>query len=401
MQYRTNPRNGDQLSVLGYGCMRLGRNEKEAEKLLVSAVEQGVNYLDTAYFYAGNEAMLGRILQRTGLRDRVKLATKMPQYFVKKPADLDRFFNIELEHLQTDFVDYYLMHTLNSLDQWQRMVGFGVMEWIAAKKAAGQIKNIGFSFHGSREEFRRIVDAYPWEFCMIQYNYLDEYNQAGKDGLLYAADKGMAVMVMEPLRGGRLAMGLPREVQDIFSHAWPERNPAEWGLRWVWNHPQVTLALSGMNTSLVLEENIRVACDAKPDSLSEEELALIDRARKIILEKTKVPCTGCGYCMPCPYGVEIPLCFSCYNETAVKSKFRSQMKYITYVGAHGASRCKQCGKCEEHCPQSIPIREKLAEAARSLEGFPYKPAQALIGRWLRWEKGQGDQGSERKEEHSS
>lgn len=406
MQFRTNPKNGDQLSVLGYGCMRLGRNEKEAEKLLVSAVEQGINYLDTAYFYAGNEALLGRILQRTGLRDKVKLATKMPQYFVKKPADLDRFFNTELEHLRTDHVDYYLMHTLNSLDQWERLVGFGVVDWIAEKKAAGQIKNIGFSYHGGKEEFRRIVDAYPWEFCMIQYNYLDENHQAGKEGLLYAAGKGLAVMVMEPLQGGRLATGLPQEAQAIFSHAEPKRSPAEWGLRWVWNHPQVTLALSGMSSSQMLEENIRVACDAKPDSLSEKELALFERAQKIIREKTRVPCTGCGYCMPCPFGVEIPMCFSCYNETAVNSRFRAQMKYVTYVGSHGASQCKQCGKCEEHCPQSIPIREKLAEAASALEGFPYKPARAVVGWWLKREKGKkkgtgtGGQGVESREEQA-
>ena len=394
MQYRTNPKNGDKLSALGYGCMRLGKNEKEAEKLLLSAVAQGINYLDTAYFYPGNEAMLGRILERTGLRNRVKLATKMPQYFVKKPSDFDRFFNTELERLKTGFVDYYLMHTLNSLEQWQRLADLGVVEWIARKKAEGQIKNIGFSYHGSREDFRRIVDAYPWEFCMIQYNYLDEHNQAGKEGLLYAAGQGLAVMVMEPLQGGRLAVGLPQEVQGLFSQAHPERSPAEWGLRWVWNHPQVTLALSGMSTPQMLEENVRVACDAQPDSLSQEELALLDRAREVIREKTKVPCTGCGYCMPCPFGVEIPLCFSCYNETAVNSKFRAQMKYVTYVGAHGASQCKKCGKCEEHCPQSIPIREKLDEAAAALEGFPYKPARAVVGWWLRRGKGKRGQGEE-------
>ncbi len=382
MQYRVNPKNGDRLSALGYGCMRLGWNEREAEKLLVSAIAQGINYLDTAYFYAGNEAMLGRILQRTGLRDKVKLATKMPQYFVKKPGDFDRFFGTELARLQTGFVDYYLMHTLNSLERWERLVDLGAAEWIAEKKAAGQIKNIGFSYHGGKEDFRRIVDAYPWEFCMIQYNYLDEHNQAGKEGLLYAAEKGLPVMVMEPLQGGRLATRLPQEAQALFSRAQPRRSPAEWALRWVWNHPQVMVALSGMNSAQMLEENLRVAEDARPDSLSREELALIERARDIIREKTRVPCTGCGYCMPCPFGVEIPLCFSCYNETAVNTKFRAQMKYVTYVGAQGASMCKRCGKCEEHCPQSIPIREKLAETAAVLESFPYKPARAVVGWWL-------------------
>ncbi len=390
MQYRTNPKNGDQLSALGYGCMRLGRNEQEAERLLVSAVEQGVNYLDTAYFYPGNEAMLGRILRRTGLRHKVKIATKLPQYFVTKGADMERLFATELQRLQTDYVDYYLMHTLNSIDQWKRLVGFGAVEWIAEKKAKGQIKNVGFSYHGGREDFRQIIDAYPWEFCMIQYNYLDENHQAGKAGLLYAAEKGLAVMVMEPLQGGRLATRLPEDARRLLAQGNPGRSPAEWALRWVWNHPQVTLALSGMNTADMLLENLRVAQDAMPDSLSPEDLALVGQARDIIRAHTKVPCTGCAYCMPCPFGVDIPLCLDCYNQTAVVGAFRARMSYVTYAGDHNASRCTQCGKCETHCPQHIAIREELKQAAHTLERFPYQPAHAVVAWWLKRKRGGGE-----------
>ncbi len=381
MQYRVNPNNGDKLSALGYGCMRLPKNEKEATELLVKGISQGINYVDTAYFYPGNEAMLGRILDRHGLRDQVKICTKMPQYFVKSREDLDRFFDTELERLQTGYVDYYLMHTLNSMEQWQRLVDIGVEEWIAKRKAAGQIKNIGFSYHGGREDFRQIVDAYPWQCCLLQYNYLDEWSQAGKDGLLYAASKNMAVMVMEPLQGGRLATGLPPEAASLFAKAAPKRSPAEWALRWVLNHLEVTVVLSGMNTLPILEENLRVASEAQPGTLTPEEGRLFEAARQIIREKTKVPCTGCAYCMPCPFGVDIPLCFSCYNETAVTSRIRSMSKYITYVGDHNASTCKKCGKCEEHCPQHIAIRERLADTAKTMEAFPYKPAKKAIG-WL-------------------
>ena len=382
MKYRTNPKNNDQLSALGFGCMRLPKNEREAEKLIVSAVERGINYFDTAYLYLGNEALLGRILQRNGLRAKVKIATKMPQYFVKKPGDWDRFFGIELERLQTDHVEYYLMHTLNSIEQWQRLVGFGAEEWIQRKKAAGQIGSIGFSYHGGREDFRRIVDAYSWDFCMIQYNYMDECNQAGKEGLLYAGEKGMAVMVMEPLLGGRLATGLPREALSLWNGANPDRTPAEWALRWVWNHPQVVTVLSGMVTPEMLDQNARVAEEALPNNLTGEELSLFEETRRIIRRKTKVSCTGCAYCMPCPFGVDIPLCFSFYNETAVTSTFLTQMKYVTYVGNHYASQCSKCGKCEEQCPQGIPIREALKSAAKTLERFPYRQVRAFVRWWL-------------------
>lgn len=382
MEYRTNPTNGDRLSALGFGCMRLPKNEAESEKMIISAVEQGVNYFDTAYLYFGNEAMLGRILQRNGLREKVKIATKMPQYFVKKQEDLDRYFTAELDRLQTDHVEYYLMHTLNSIEQWRRLVGFGAEEWIKRKKAAGQIGSIGFSYHGGREDFRRIVDAYPWDFCMIQYNYMDESNQAGKEGLLYAAEKGMAVMVMEPLLGGRLATRLPEEARAIWKSANLDRTPAEWALRWVWNHPQVVTVLSGMNTLEMLDQNVKIAGIASPNSLTEEELALFKEARRIIQGKTKVSCTGCAYCMPCPFGVDIPLCFSFYNETAVTSALSTRMKYITYVGDHGASQCKKCGKCEEHCPQGIPIREALNSTAKALERFPYRLVRAMLRWWL-------------------
>ena len=237
MQYRINPKNGDEISVLAFGCMRFKRDEKETEQQIIKAIEMGVNYFDTAYIYPGSEATLGRILSK-GYRDKVKIATKLPPYLVKKKEDFDKIFHTQLERLKTDYIDYYLIHMLPNLDVWQRMISLGIEEWIEEKKAKGLIRNIGFSYHGGQEEFVKIVDAYPWEFCMLQYNYYDEFNQASKNGLLYAADKGLPIMIMEPLRGGKL-VNLPKEALQVFDESEEKHSPAEWSFRWLWNHPQI------------------------------------------------------------------------------------------------------------------------------------------------------------------
>ena len=381
MRYRKNPQNGDLLSALGFGCMRFSKNEQETEKQVLSAIEQGVNYFDTAYLYPGKEATLGRILCEH--RDKVKIATKIPPFLIKKYDDFDRIFNTQLERLQTDHIDYYFIHSLGSLSDWERLLPIGVEKWIASQKASGRIANIGFSFHGGNTEFIRIIDAYGWEFCMIQFNYLDETNQAGKNGLSYAHGKGIPVMAMEPLRGGMLASRLPKEAISIFEKAGVSRSPAEWGLRWVLNHPEILTALSGMNSQEMVDENIRIAGQAEAGSLTGQELAIYDDVKRVLLKNTKVACTGCGYCMPCPKGVDIPLCFTSYNALGLESRLRARFQYITYVGKNNASLCVQCGKCEKHCPQGIAIRDELKAVMKTMERFPYRPARYVINKAMR------------------
>ena len=263
MLYRENPKNGDKLSILGYGCLRYTKkgtaiDQEKAEREMAAAVEAGVNYFDTAYTYGGSEVCLGKFLAK-GYRDRVNIATKLPHYYLKQPGDMQRYFAEELERLQTDHVEYYLMHMLNDVNTWNRLENLGIREWIAEKKQAGEIKNIGFSFHGGCEQFKKLVDVYDWDFCQIQYNYMDEYTQAGVEGLRYAHAKGLPVIIMEPLRGGRLVNALPKEAQHIFQKANPERSFAEWGLRWLWNQPEVTVVLSGMNDVTQVQENVRIS----------------------------------------------------------------------------------------------------------------------------------------------
>ncbi|WP_242825038.1 aldo/keto reductase [Acetobacterium woodii] len=304
MKYRINPKNGDKLSALGFGCMRFAKDEKEVENQIIYAIENGVNYFDTAYIYPKSEAILGRVLAK-GYRDRVKIATKMPPYLIKKYEDLDKIFNAELERLQTDHIDYYFMHMLTDVNIWTRLVELGILKWIEEKKQAGQIINIGFSYHGGRDEFIKLVDVYDWEFCMIQFNFLDEHKQAGKEGLEYAAAKGLPVMIMEPLRGGKLVTNLPKAVYKVWDNADVKRSPAEWAFRWIWNHPEVTVVLSGMNSQAMVEENIKVASEMEANSFTAADFELFKHVTQILSDKIKIPCTGCNYCMPCPNRLQL------------------------------------------------------------------------------------------------
>lgn len=387
MLYRVNPKNNDRLSSLGFGCMRFPKEEAEVERQLLHAIEQGVNYFDTAYIYPNSEATLGKILKRNGLREKVKIATKLPPYLVKKYEDMDKLFNTELERLQTDYIDYYLIHMLTDVNTWHRLVDLGILQWIDEKKKNGQIINIGFSYHGGKEEFIKVVDAHEWEFCMIQYNYLDENNQAGKSGLKYASAKGLPVMIMEPLRGGRLVSDLPKKVYEIFDRSSLKRSPAEWAFRWIWNHPEVTLVLSGMNSMEMIDENMRVASEAIPNAFTPVEDEMFKEVRKVLQETIKVPCTGCNYCMPCPAGVDIPTCFSCYNDIAIEGRSQAIVKYIMQTSmktkAQNASLCTSCGKCEKHCPQKIEIRKELKAVTKKMEGFYFKPARFFIKRFMK------------------
>ena len=380
MQYRINPKNGDRLSALGYGCMRFTKkggfiDQEKAEREMLYALEQGVNYFDTAYTYPGSETALGKFLAK-GYRDKIYLATKLPQYLAKTYADFDRFFYEELRRLQTDHIDYYLLHMLADYQGWQRLADMGIEKWIAEKKEKGEIRNIGFSYHGGSAGFIRIIDAYDFDFCQIQFNYMDVHGQAGETGLRYAASKGLPVIIMEPLRGGRLVQGLPARAKEFWASCQPRRSPAEWGLRWIWNYPEVTVILSGMNDVEQIRENCGVCSDAVPGSLSQDTLALFDQARQIIRENTKVPCTGCSYCMPCPAGVDIPTCFNTMNVRQSDGWFTGLREYIMCTSLKAkptnASKCVKCGRCEQHCPQGIAIRRELEEVARTMEGPAYK-----------------------------
>ena len=355
MQYR-NDKHGNKLSVLGYGCMRFTRKGNgidvdKAEKELMAAYEAGVNYFDTAYIYPGSEAALGEILERNGIRDKVNIATKIPQFMIRNREALDKYFDEQLARMKTTYIDYYLMHHVTDVAMWEKLKAIGVLDWIRGKKESGAIKNIGFSYHGNTENFLKVLGDYDWEFCQVQYNYLDEVSQAGVKGVRAAAERG-----------------IPESGRGWF--------PAEWGLRWLYDQPEVTVVLSGMNSVEMVKENCRTASEALAGHLTEEDRAVLEEVKKNIREKEKVGCTGCRYCMPCPKGVDIPGIFRCYNAMYTESKSQGRFQFAQTVGLTKkpafATQCVQCGKCEQHCPQSIPIRQKLKEADKALRPLPYK-----------------------------
>ena len=380
MNYRED-RRGNKLSILGYGCMRFTKNGSEvdldkAEQEVMYAIRHGVNYLDTAYVYAGNEVAVGKILTKNNCRKDINLATKLPHYLIRSAAGAEKKFQEELERLQTDYIDYYLMHMLNDVKTWEKLVNLGIKEWIQEKKENGQIRQIGFSYHGNSENFKKLLDAYDWDFCQIQYNYLDEHYKSGRNGIEYAGEKGIPVIIMEPLRGGRLVNNLPQEARKLIAEDGTFATPAEMGLRWLWNQPQVTCVLSGMNSMEMVQENIRIASEAQVGEFSEKQLDMVEQVKAEIKKKMKVGCTGCGYCMPCPQGVDIPMAFHCYNVKYSEGKKSGTWEYLQSTGmrreSSSASQCIGCGKCEKHCPQGIPIREKLKEAVKELETTQYK-----------------------------
>jgi len=387
MLYRTNQKNGDNLSQLGFGCMRfprkgVGIDIKRSAEMVRSAIEKGVNYFDTAYVYPGSENALGEILSG-GLREKVYIATKMPLFLVRSEKDFDKFFSQQLERLKTGYIDYYMLHMLTDFEYFDKLRSLGIEDWIKKEKQSGRIKNIGFSFHGRYDSFVKIIDAYDWDFCMMQYNYLDENHQAGTAGLEYANSKGLPVIIMEPLRGGILAAKLPDAAIKEFHAVNKDRTPAEWGLRWVWNHPEATVVLSGMSSEEQTEQNIKTACDAKTGDMTEEELNAIKKVDAIIKAKIKVNCTGCSYCMPCPANVDIPEAFSRYNEGVLLSRMHIIISYMMSAGVLAekpgfASQCVKCGKCEKHCPQEIKIIETLEAARKYLEPFWVKAGAKVM-----------------------
>lgn len=400
MQYRKD-KYGNDISVLGYGCMRFtqtaGRIDlKKAEEEIMTAFRGGVNYYDTAYIYGGSEAALGEILERNGIRDQVYIATKLPHYLIKTRDSLDKYFEEQLRRLRTNYVDYYLMHMLTDVHTWERLKELGILEWLKEKQESGAIRQVGFSYHGNSDMFCRLVDVYEWDFCQIQYNYMDENSQAGRRGLQYAYEKGLPVVIMEPLRGGKLVNRLPESATKIFTdYKVPDRSgsksgqegepvsytPVQWALKWLWNQPQVTCVLSGMNSVEMIQDNIDTAENTRIGELTEADEAMLQQVVKAINAKMKVGCTGCGYCMPCPKGVDIPGTFSAYNRRYGEGWMAAMQDYFMCTAmrkeASGASNCVECGKCEQHCPQNIQIRQELKAAKKVLENPIYR-----IGRWI-------------------
>ena len=380
MNYRKD-KYGNELSQLGDGCMRFtSKGTKidyaKAEREILRAIEQGVNYFDTAYAYPGSEECLGRILAENNVRDKVNIATKLPQYLLRSMKAIEKTFNEELSRLRTDHIDYYLMHMFTDISEWERLKSLGIEEWIAARKADGSIRQIGFSYHGDTGMFLKILDAYDWDFCQVQYNYLDETSQAGRRGVEAAEAKGIPVIIMEPLRGGKL-VNLPVNAKRALTDSGKGYTAAELGLRWLWNQSGVTVVLSGMNSLEMVDENIRIASDAAPGCFDESDFALVESVKRIIKEKERVGCTGCRYCMPCPSGVDIPANFHYWNlmyiegkKTPVRFEFARNVGMQKQTGF--ANQCVGCGKCESHCPQHIQIREMLKKADKELRPLPYK-----------------------------
>ena len=393
MQYRKD-KNGNDLSVLGYGCMRFSRKGggvdiDKAEREIMTAYEAGVNYYDTAYVYVGSEAALGEILERNGIRDHIKIATKLPQYLVTSPTAIDRYFDEQLSRLRTDHVDYYLMHHITDIAMWEKLKSMGILEWIERKKQSGAIRQIGFSYHGNSDGFIQVLSDYDWDISQIQYNYYDKHSQAGVTGLKAAAAKGVPVVIMEPLRGGKLVSMLPDAAKKVMSESERGWSPAEWSFRWLFDQPEVTVVLSGMNSAEMVRENCRTASQALPGTLTPADKATLARVTAAIRAREKVGCTGCRYCMPCPKGVDIPGTFAAYNTMAVESKLQGRIQYaqaVAFTLEPGfANRCIGCGKCEQHCPQEIPIRDMLKKADRALRRFPYNVAMR-VGRHVMMRK---------------
>jgi len=395
MQYRDDEKSGNTLSILGFGCMRFprGLNMKidmgKTEKLVLSAIERGVNYFDTAYVYGSSEPVLGEVLLKNGIRDKINIATKLPHQQCKSYEDFGRIFSEQLRRLHTDHIDYYLIHNLSSKEGWDILARLGIEKWISSMKESGQIRRIGFSFHGAQNEFMSLLDAFPWEFCQIQYNYMNETYQAGREGLHRAHDKGLPVIVMEPLLGGKLATGLPKKAVKVFSEASSGLTPAGWAMRWLWDQPEVTVALSGMNAEDQLDDNIRTAETATPNMLTEAEVAAFSQVVSIFKESYKIPCTGCNYCMPCPHKVNIPGCFASYNASYATGIVSGLMLYATSTGSihpgenFSGRSCVKCGQCEKKCPQHIPIMKSLEAVTKRLEPFWFKPALSIFNKFSR------------------
>lgn len=397
MQYRKMPNSNEELSVLGYGCMRFptkGGNRfvssidvGETRKQILYAIDNGVNYLDTAYPYhrGTSESFLGEHILQNGYREKVNIATKLPTFIINNKEKIDEIFGKQLEKLKVDYIDYYLLHALDG-SSWYKMKSFGVIEWMDKLKKQGEVRKMGFSFHGMHEDFIEIVDSYDWDFAQVQFNILDENLQAGIKGIDYAHKQGLGVIVMEPLRGGALVGKMPKEIKELYDKAEVKQSPAEWAFRWVYDHPAITLVLSGMNDMQHIKENIRVASDSLPNTMSETQHAVIEQVKNKYQDLLTVGCTGCEYCLPCPAGINIPGVFKNLNNYHMFGKMSPKMFHLAYHGImtkdgkpHFTSCCTDCGECEKKCPQHIEIRQEFKHVRKDLEG-PIIRGMAAVAR---------------------
>lgn len=373
MQYNEFGKMKKMVSRFGLGCMRLPQmknaegkdiiDENESIKIIRHAVDNGVNYLDTAYTYPGSEEVLGKAL-KDGYREKVLIATKAPAVNVKSSDDYPRFFNEQLKRLQTDYIDVYIFHCLDRAN-WETVKKTDGIKFMEQMKSEGKIKEIGFSFHSDYELFEEIVDAYCWDMCLIQLNILDRNHQAGVKGLKYAAEKGISVVIMEPLKGGLLANNQPQEISGLLNGYKEQRSLVEWAFRWLYDQREAKVILSGVNSMAQLEDNLRIFKDAQAGVMSEQDIKLMDKVKAIYESKVKVGCTGCGYCMPCPMGVNIPEIFKVYNDAHFSpwSEFgKTFYSLIATASGKDASNCVGCKKCQNHCPQNINIVDMLKEA---------------------------------------
>lgn len=353
-----------------------GFDVEEITRELTYAVENGVNYFDTAYVYPGSEEVLGKVLESTGLRDKIFIASKMPHYMMKSVSEAEEKFREQLRRLRTDHIDYYLMHMLPDVVTWNALRDRGIDKWLEEKKQSGAIRRIGFSYHGSSDMFVKLLGEYNWDFCQIQYNYMDENAQAGRIGLDAAYKKGIPVIIMEPLRGGRLVNALPQDAINVIEKSERGWSRAEWSFRWLWDQEAVTTVLSGMNSMEMISENIRIASETEVNYLTESDRKTYDEIKAAIDREVKVGCTGCSYCMPCPFGVDIPGCFKAYNNSYVDNYIQGIREYFMCTTMKNeqsmASKCRECGKCEQHCPQGIKIREELKNVKKRFESPLYR-----------------------------
>ena len=381
MQYRLIPKTGDEISSLGFGAMRLplknGKIDRDkAKKLIFHAIDNGVNFIDTAYLYGDSETFLGEILTDE-IRSKVKISTKLPSINVRKYEDMENILAEQLNRLQIDCIDYYLIHAVD-LKTINRLIKRDLIKFLDKAKAEGKIRHAGFSYHGPKEEFESVVDSYDWDAVMVQYNYFDENVQASVEGIEYAASKGLGIFVMEPLKGGILAGKMPDEVEQVFKKANPNKSNADWALEWVLNNRNVTCVLSGMNSMEQLDDNLAVADKTTPLSMSFEEMETIELAKRVMRNSLKINCSTCGYCMPCPQGVNIPECMKIYNEKYLFNHKglvnQSLIDYYQYVGGimgneGSAGKCNGCGKCLRKCPQKLDIISELKKVKKEFE-FP-------------------------------
>ncbi len=404
MEYRISPKSGDKISLLGFGAMRLKSDKGNIDLDLASeqlkyAIDNGVNYIDTAYLYGNgsgsNEKALGEIIENLNYRDKIYISTKMNRMVIRSRKDMEVMFNNQLDNLRTSYIDYYFLHNIISYEDVTYLIDLGLLDFIEDKKTRGQIVNMGFSFHGSFDDFQKILDLYDWDMTLLQYNYLDSNIQAGIEGIKLANSRDMAVIIMEPLKGGLLAGSMPDEVQELIDNSGSSRSNVDLALSWIFDTEEITCVLSGMNSLDMIKENIDIVSNHVGNPLNAEEVELIKEIREVLLHLNKISCTSCNYCMPCPRDINIPDIFKLYNDKYLFPENRTfgvNHTFITYVGnilgftgkAHDASLCVDCGLCTSKCPQQLDIPKLIRQVDKDYHGKFVRPFIPLLKKIMKY-----------------